>query len=90
MTDQTSKRTSEPHDPTEDPYATPDEAGAYVGRMPERQAETIPGGIGPDDERIAAHSTQTTPIDTGDATPSGHREGQQADDNPVREAGENH
>jgi hypothetical protein len=44
---------------TDDPRAHPDEAGAYVGRKPERQAETIPGGIEPEDERIAAHSTQT-------------------------------
>ena len=41
-----------------DPLEKPAEPGAYVGREPERQAETIPGGIGPDDERIAAHSTQ--------------------------------
>jgi hypothetical protein len=45
-------------DQMEDPLAHPDEPGAYVGRKPERQAETIPGGVRPDDERIAAHSTQ--------------------------------
>jgi hypothetical protein len=48
-----------PPRPTDDPLAHPDEAGAYVGRKPERLAETIPGGIEPEDERIAAHSTQT-------------------------------
>ncbi|HET9346819.1 MAG TPA: hypothetical protein VFO05_14085 [Candidatus Limnocylindrales bacterium] len=72
---------------TNDPLAKPDEPGAYVGRKPERQAETIPGGVRPDDERIAAHSTQA-----GDApeerTPSGHREGRPADDDTVREAGQ--
>ena len=42
-----------------DPLEKPAEPGAYVGREPERMAETIPGGIDPDeDERIAAHSTQ--------------------------------
>jgi hypothetical protein len=41
-----------------DPLAKPEEPGAYVGRKPERMAETIPGGVDPDDERIAAHSTQ--------------------------------
>ena len=45
----------------DDPLEKPDEPGAYVGREPERMAETIPGGIGPDDERIAAHSTQREP-----------------------------
>jgi hypothetical protein len=42
-----------------DPLEKPAEPGAYVGREPERMAETIPGGVDPDkDERIAAHSTQ--------------------------------
>ena len=48
-----------PHDATEDPLAHPDEPGAYVGNRPERQAETIPGGVRPGDERIAANSSQT-------------------------------
>jgi hypothetical protein len=42
----------------EDPLAKPTDPGAYVGHEPERQAETIPGGVRPDNERIAAHSTQ--------------------------------
>jgi hypothetical protein len=61
--------------------------GAYVGREPERQAATIPGGISPKDERIAANSTQAGPTARGD-TPAGHREGAPADDDQVREAGE--
>lgn len=89
MTDETKRPTPDPRDPTEDPLAKPDDAGAYVGRMPERQAETIPGGVRPDDERIAAHSTQTGDVPDDDETPSGHREGRPADDDTVREAGEN-
>ena len=46
-----------PHDPTDDPLAHPNEPGAYVGNRPERQAETIPGGVHPGDERIAANSS---------------------------------
>ena len=46
-------------DPGRDPSTHPDEPGAYVGRLPERQADSIPGGVSPDDERIAAHSTTT-------------------------------
>jgi hypothetical protein len=61
--------------------------GAYVGRLPERQAETIPGGISDADERIAANSTQPGPV-AEDPQPDGHREGPPADDT-VREAGEN-
>jgi hypothetical protein len=47
--------------------------GAFVGNRPERQASTIPGGVRPDDERVAAHSTQSTGTPEG-ATPDGHRE----------------
>lgn len=80
-------------EPTDDGQRTdhPDterrDPGAYVGREPERQAATIPGGISPDDERIAAHSTQSGPT-AGDDVPDGHREGPSADDDQVREAGQ--
>jgi len=47
-----------PHDPTHDPLAHPSDPGAYVGNRPERQAETIPGGVRPGDERIAANSSE--------------------------------
>jgi len=83
VTDRTDRRT----EPTEDPLAHPDEPGAYVGRKPERQAETIPGGVRPDDERIAAHSTQAGDPRGVETTPDGHREGR-ADDDLVREAGQ--
>jgi hypothetical protein len=73
-------RTDHPDDQKRDP-------GAYVGREPERQAATIPGGISSKDERVAAHSTQVGPT-AGDATPDGHREGPPADDDQVREAGQ--
>ena len=76
-------------DTTNDPLAHPDEPGAYVGRKPERQAESIPGGVRPDDERIAAHSTQTGPTDALESTPGGHREGGPTEDDIVRESGQN-
>jgi hypothetical protein len=78
-------------DPTEDPLAHPDDAGAYVGREPERQAETIPGGVRPDDERIAAHSTQVGRVreDGVEGGPRGHRDGRSDDDDLVRDGGEN-
>jgi len=72
---------------TDHPDAEDRDPGAYVGREPERQAATIPGGISPADERIAAHSTQSGPA-TGDPVPDGHREGAPADDDQVREAGQ--
>jgi len=69
--------------------------GAYIGRMPERATETIPGGLGPKDERVAAVATQPAPV-RGDAPaaeqgtpPEGHREGPPVSDDVVREAGQN-
>lgn len=61
--------------------------GAYVGRLPERQTETIPGGISDTDERVAAHSTQSGP-GGDDPRPKGHREGPGATDDAIREAGQ--
>ena len=48
----------QPHDPIDHPLAHPAEPGTYVGNQPERQAETIPGGVRPGDERIAANSSE--------------------------------
>ncbi|MFL5686530.1 MAG: hypothetical protein ACJ77D_10805 [Chloroflexota bacterium] len=64
-----------------------EDPGAYIGRMPEREAETIPGGISDKDERVAAHSTQSAPT-TGDVTPDGHRDGPAVTDDTIREAGQ--
>lgn len=73
------------------------DAGAYIGRKPEFATETIPGGIGPDDERVAAGDTQSSGTGSAeersqgrkDELPGGHREGPQAGDDDVREAGKN-
>jgi hypothetical protein len=62
--------------------------GAYIGRKPERVAETIPGGLSPADERAAAVDTQAGVPNPDPATPEGHREGPSADDDTVREAGQ--
>jgi hypothetical protein len=64
-----------------------EDPGAYIGRMPERATETIPGGISEEDERVAAHSTQSAPT-AGDRVPSGHREGPSVTDDTIREAGQ--
>jgi hypothetical protein len=52
-------------DPVDDPLAKPADPGAYIGRKPERVAETIPGGVQPGDERIAANSTSSEPAIPG-------------------------
>jgi hypothetical protein len=63
--------------------------GAYIGREPERVAESIPGGLGPRDERASAVATQSGPQTHDEAPPEGHREGRPATDSTVREAGQN-
>jgi hypothetical protein len=77
MTDSLGKNPQDDRSSADDPYARPEDPGAYVGNRPERQAETIPGGVGPDDERIAAHSTQREPgHDDSDAPPDSREAGQ--------------
>lgn len=34
--------------------------GAFIGRKPELASETIPHGVRPDDERVAAHDSQSS------------------------------
>lgn len=66
--------------------------GAYVGRLPEGQAETIPGGVDERDERVSAYDSRREDVNEPDAEgawPSGHREGDQASDDDIREAGRN-
>ena len=77
--------TNEPHDP-----------GAYIGHDPEFEAETIPGGIGPKDQRVSALDTQSTGVGAlerretePDQTPEGHRQGSRTSDDDLRRAGEN-
>jgi hypothetical protein len=70
---------------------TPEEAedpGAYIGRLPERATETIPGGLGPKDERVSAVATQPSGGEGRETPPQGHREGEPASDDRVREAGD--
>jgi hypothetical protein len=65
------------------------DAGTYIGRLPERAADTIPGGLTRKDERISAFDTQTGAKSPEPETPEGHREGEQASDDTIREAGQN-
>ena len=71
----------------------PQDPGAYIGHEPELAAETIPGGVGPEDERVAGTATQSTGVgaearrDVAPSEPSGHRHGDRATDDDVRAAG---
>ena len=79
MTDSLGTNPQEERNRSDDPSSKPDDPGAYVGNQPERQAETIPGGVLPDDERVAAHSTQRAP---------GHDDSEEPPDR--RQAGQSH
>ncbi len=78
------------HTPVRDTGAErPDlDPGAYIGRLPEREAETIPGGLTGKDERVAGVASQSGPSSPEARTPGGHREGEPADDDAIREAGQ--
>jgi hypothetical protein len=65
-----------------------DDPGAFIGHEPERSTETIPGGIGPEDERVSAVASQVGD-DAEQTPPSGHRQGDRVSDDDVREAGQN-
>ncbi|HEV7603494.1 MAG TPA: hypothetical protein VGO15_00900 [Candidatus Limnocylindrales bacterium] len=48
-----------PMDPRNDRTADDDlDPGAYIGNRPELEAETIPGGLEPEDERVAAYDSR--------------------------------
>jgi len=59
--------------------------GAYIGQEPEREAETIPGGVKPGDERIAAHDA--APGVPGE--PDGSDDEERTEFDRHREAGQN-
>jgi hypothetical protein len=63
--------------------------GSFIGREPERVAESIPGGLSRKDERASAVATRSGPNLSDEAQPDGHREGRPATDDTAREAGQN-
>jgi hypothetical protein len=76
------------------PDQEPRDAGAYVGRQPELAEETIPGGVTDKDERVAGWASRSSgpgerAADGPDQPPAGHRQGDAANEDRLREAGEN-
>lgn len=72
----------------------PADPGAYLGHEPELSAETIPGGVKPDDERVAGTATQSSGEGAAEKRtesaepPAGHRQASRVSDADVRRAGE--
>ncbi len=88
------RRDSGDRRPANDRRPAKRDPGAYIGRLPEREAETIPGGIGRRDERISSVATQPAPVrgpvpaDEQGTPPEGHREPTMDRNEIVKEAGE--
>lgn len=61
----------------------PLDPGAYIGSEPEGEAETIPGGVTSQDERVAAY--QSRPGLPEEPTDDSWSEGQSAGDDVVQE-----
>jgi hypothetical protein len=93
-------KTTRPDDTDHDPLlppggdGVPTDAGGYIGNEPELARETIPGGVQRGDVRVAGVATQPTgagaDAHTGTGatdTGGGHREGPEADDDRLRQAG---
>jgi len=63
------------------------EPGSTIGQRPDENTEEVRDQLGPGDERVAVTNTQAGEPIPDDAWPHGHREGDRAGDDDVREAG---
>lgn len=65
------------------------QGGAWIGQHPDENTEHIRENLPEGAERVAVtnNESEDAPVDTG--PPQGHRQGEQASDDAVREAGEN-
>ena len=68
----------------------PREGGAWIGQHPDANTQKVRDDLDEGAERVAVTNNESgdSPTDTG--WPQGHREGDQANDDTVRDAGENH
>ena len=56
--------------------------GAYIGREPELEEESIPGGVKPGDERVAAYDSQPG-VDGEPDSPPDEAEDDRAESSPA-------
>ena len=64
------------------------QGGAWIGQHPDENTEQVRENLPEGAERVAVTNNQSDGMPATDA-PQGHREGDQAGDDDVREAGEN-
>ena len=65
------------------------EGGAWIGQHPDPNTEKVRRDLDEGAERIAVTDNESGPSPTEAEGPEGHREGDQAGDDDVRQAGEN-
>jgi len=67
------------------------EGGAWIGQHPDPNTEKVRKELDEGAERVAVTNNESGgTAGDGDGWPQGHREGDQAGDDDVREAGESH
>ena len=67
----------------------PREGGAWIGQHPDENTEQVREQLDEGAERIAVTNNESGDASSSDDWPSGHREGDKAGDDDVRQAGEN-
>ena len=67
----------------------PREGGAWIGQHPDENTEKVRRQLDEGAERVAVTNNESGPVPDDDDTPGGHREGDQAGDDDIRQAGQN-
>jgi hypothetical protein len=65
------------------------EGGAWIGQHPDPNTEKVRESLDEGAERVAVTNNESGESPDDEAWPTGHREGSQAGDDDVRQAGEN-
>ena len=65
------------------------EGGAWIGQHPDENTEQVRENLDEGAERVAVTSNESGASPSDEGWPQGHREGDQASDDDVRQAGEN-
>jgi hypothetical protein len=65
------------------------EGGAWIGQRPDDNTEQVRRHLDDGAERVAVTNNEPGAVPEDDDWPGGHREGDPATDDAVREAGEN-
>jgi hypothetical protein len=71
-----------------DDRTEPREGGAWIGQHPDPATTDVREGLDDGAERVAVTDNEPGPAPREGAWPQGHRQGDSADDDDVRRAGE--